>query len=195
MIPMIVGSIDLPSLDVVVHRMAKRYASIRTYRDHFQVWDVLGKHRELIGDGSFEVEPPKQFRFVLRRFHLDEKITVEQDRSGRRYLTPVRLGRGRRYSDRADLDESPPIHSTPFEVVSLILGKPGARDQLVGRETISREVVDGRPCFRLSTHERLRDDYVWLDAKTYLIVKIRACSHGKIDFDQVYRFHPRAVWR
>jgi len=56
---------------------------------------------------------------------------------------------------------------------------------------VTREAVNGRDCFRLYSWADHRTHLMWVDAKSYLVVKAREQYFLNFDADEVYLFHSR----
>jgi hypothetical protein len=144
----------------------------------------------LIGRARICFRAPRQFIFPLHQYLPERITTISQDSRGKRHARLVN-GAGEELELRHEMFNAIDAKdSLPFYVIDYLLGQPQSAGY-ASWTNVALEAVHGRPCYRLSEAVKGYTHLVWVDAKSYLIVKARETYDLRFERDEVYLFHPQ----
>jgi hypothetical protein len=173
--------------DALLAKIKTAYQGAATYSDRVEVFDVESKPRKLIDHAEIRFVAPHRFRFA---YYVRKKLAalVTVDANGRRH--------SRRFPARSTYFADDVDSSFANDVASYLWGGNGLVGDPPLWEYVVSESVHGRPCLRLSHDFGTSHEFVWVDAKTFLVVKARQKWERKFGSgDDLYIFHPKVTYR
>jgi hypothetical protein len=185
----------VPSPADLVARIKSAYSKIHSLRETVTIRDVAvgpampKPSRKVLGRSSFSLSTDGRIRFTFIDYEQKKKTTITGSTTGRLRAHSTSFGGQVRFRTRKDAADwaSWTQDEWPFTFYTPLL-KKGDTAFDGNWDTVTAESVDGRPCYRLYKDEARWLYIIWVDAKTYRVVKARQKWERKFDGDQVYIF-------